>query len=134
MESFVKIIPIKKLPIIFEDINDFDSYMLEIDEINKKGLIKRLLDTTQHLKVPAFMAVKFSVSSNDVLHSFALLPIGMKIDAVTGRINDMTVFLAREGILIGQCSELCGAGHYGMPIVVEALLPFDYFSAIEEDF
>jgi len=43
-------------------------------------------------------------------------------------------FLAKEGILIGQCSELCGAGHYGMPIVVEALLPFDYFSAIEEDF
>ena len=46
----------------------------------------------------------------------------------------MTVFLGREGILVGQCSELCGAGHYGMPVVLESLLPFDFCSSIEDDF
>jgi len=105
----------------YEICHAYDSYMLELEKSVNKGLVKRLLDTTQHIKSPALNSVKFSVTSNDVLHSFSLNSIGIKIDAVTGRVNDMTVFLPKEGIIGGQCSELCGSGHYGMPVVLESL-------------
>jgi heme/copper-type cytochrome/quinol oxidase subunit 2 len=65
------------------------------------------------------------------LHSFSLPAIGIKVDAVTGRLNVVTFFLAKDGILLGQCSELCGSGHYGMPIVVETMEPFDFRSYLE---
>jgi heme/copper-type cytochrome/quinol oxidase subunit 2 len=113
--------------------NEFDSYMLELDD-SAGGFIKRLLDTTQHLKVPARLSLRFLISSNDVLHSFALLAVGMKVDAVPGRLNAMTIFLLKEGLLRGQCSELCGAGHYGMPIVLESLREDRFEAAMCEDF
>jgi len=91
---------------------------------------KRLLDTDRHLVVPCFTSLRFLVSSVDVLHSFSLPAIGIKVDAVTGRLNAVTFFLARDGILLGQCSELCGAGHYGMPIVLEAMDPVDFYDYV----
>jgi len=120
--------------IFFDGSSNFDSYMVDINEVAEKGRVKRLLDTTQHIKAPALAAVKFSVTANDVLHSFALPAISAKVDAVPGRINDLTVFLAKEGLLRGQCSELCGAGHYGMPLVFEILNSFDFYTSLEEDF
>lgn len=46
----------------------------------------------------------------------------------------MTIFIIRQGLFFGQCSELCGSGHLGMPIVAEALLPFDFFSYYEDNY
>lgn len=80
------------------------------------------------------MVVRFVISSNDVLHSFALLSLGVKVDAVTGRINELVVFLGKEGLLYGQCSELCGAGHYGMPIVLESLSDVVFENSLLGDF
>lgn len=134
MDYFYKVINFKHAYIFFDTYNEFDSYMLELDDNSKKGIFKRLLDTTQHVKAPAIMVVRFVISSNDVLHSFALLSLGVKVDAVTGRINELVVFLGKEGLLYGQCSELCGAGHYGMPIVLESLSDVVFENSLLGDF
>nr|YP_009092180.1 cytochrome c oxidase subunit 2 [Dicrocoelium dendriticum]AHG06505.1 cytochrome c oxidase subunit 2 [Dicrocoelium dendriticum] len=61
----------------------------------------------------------FVVTSSDVIHSFVLPAFNMKVDAVPGRINQLSFFSNRVGAFVGYCSELCGAGHAYMPIVVE---------------
>lgn len=63
-------------------------------------------------------AVKFMITSADVLHSFALPELGIKIDAIPGRISQTVNFIRHIGTFYGQCSELCGAAHAFMPIVV----------------
>jgi cytochrome c oxidase subunit 2 len=63
---------------------------------------KRLLDTDRHLITPSFSALRFIVSAVDVLHAFSLPAAGIKIDAVTGRLNFVTIFLAKDGILLGH--------------------------------
>lgn len=134
MEIFYKFIRFETIFWDYDFDNDYDAYMLEFDSNLPVGLFKRLLDTTQHIKAPAISIIRFLISSTDVLHSFALLSLGTKVDAVTGRLNELVVFLGREGLLFGQCSELCGAGHYGMPIVLESLLDIDFDAAMDNDF
>jgi len=56
----------------------------------------------------------------------------VKVDAVVGRLNEVTVYLLRSGIFYGACSELCGSGHFGMPVVVESL-NFFHFDGFNED-
>jgi len=78
-----------------KDMCEMDAYMVTLDEtidILNNSSFKRLLDTTRHLKIPAYSFVKFSITSNDVLHSFSVPSAGIKIDAVTGRLNDMVTF------------------------------------------
>ena len=93
---------------------------------------QRVLDTDSHLIVSSLRSTKFLVNALDVLHSFVILSTGIKVDAIVGRINEMSVFFLREGLFFGQCSELCGSGHFGMPIVVESLAPFDFFGYFED--
>jgi heme/copper-type cytochrome/quinol oxidase subunit 2 len=93
---------------------------------------QRVLDTDSHLIVSSLRSTKFLVNALDVLHSFVILSTGIKVDAIVGRINEMSVFFLREGLFFGQCSELCGSGHFGMPIVVESLEPFDFFGYFED--
>lgn len=73
------------------------------------------------LVLPVGVPLKALVTSGDVLHSWAVPEMALKIDAVPGRINDSISFIQRPGLFYGQCSELCGVGHAFMPIVVEAL-------------
>nr|QIX04646.1 cytochrome c oxidase subunit 2 [Brachydistomum sp. PakPr2] len=61
----------------------------------------------------------FAVTSSDVIHSFVLPSLNLKVDAVPGRINQINFLSDRVGVFVGYCSELCGAGHSYMPIVVE---------------
>jgi len=111
-------------------VNDvFDSYLLSEADLSKG--FRRLLDTDRHLVVPSLSPLRFLISSIDVLHSFSLPSIGIKIDAVTGRLNMVSFFLITDGILLGQCSELCGAGHATMPIVVESIEYDDYHAFLE---
>lgn len=65
--------------------------------------------------------MRFLVSSADVIHSFAVPALGLKVDGVPGRTNEVPVFIKRKGIFYGQCSELCGVNHGFMPIVVQAV-------------
>jgi len=63
----------------------------------------------------------FLITTSDVLHAFAVPTMGIKVDAVPGRVNTFFLNGSRVGIFYGQCSELCGFGHGFMPIVIEVV-------------
>lgn len=106
--------------------SNFDSFMIADNEL--LPFQQRVLETDVHLVLPCLRSTKLLINAADVLHSFVILSTGVKVDAIVGRINEMTIFILRSGLFFGQCSELCGSGHFGMPIVVEALNPFDFES------
>jgi len=83
------------------------------------------------LVLPTNVTTRFLVSSSDVLHAFAVPELGFKVDAVPGRLNQILLFISRPGIYYGQCSELCGANHAFMPIVIQAVTPTTYLSYVE---
>jgi cytochrome c oxidase subunit 2 len=94
----------------------FDSYMLQQNQIDI-GL-KRLLEVDNFLILPTQMEIRLLVTSRDVLHSFALPSLSIKIDAVPGRLNHNPLFVNLPGFYFGQCSELCGPNHGFMPITI----------------
>lgn len=107
--------------VVFSDTNylefelvNFDSYLVPEDELNPNGL--RLLEVDNPLVIPANSYIRFLVTSADVLHSWAIPSLGIKVDAVPGRLNQMFTFIKRPGDFYGQCSEICGVNHGFMPI------------------
>jgi heme/copper-type cytochrome/quinol oxidase subunit 2 len=80
--------------------------------------------------VPINTHVRIIISAADVLHSWAVPSLGVKCDAIPGRLNQTSLFIKREGIYYGQCSEICGINHGFMPIVVEAVPLKNYISWI----
>ncbi len=80
-----------------------------------------LLATTEPLVVPVNTNVRILVTSNDVIHSFAMPAFGIKEDAIQGRVNDAWFNVERPGTYYGQCSELCGINHAYMPIEIRAV-------------
>jgi heme/copper-type cytochrome/quinol oxidase subunit 2 len=93
----------------------FDSYFLKEDEvIENNGL--RLLEVTSPLILPTSSLLNFYITSTDVLHSWALPSLGIKTDAIPGRLSLITTFVKNSGVFFGQCSEICGVGHGFMPI------------------
>jgi cytochrome c oxidase subunit 2 len=72
------------------------------------------------------------VTAADVLHSWAVPSLGVKMDACTGRLNQSSLFILREGVFFGQCSEICGVGHGNMPIAVEAVSADRYITWLVE--
>jgi heme/copper-type cytochrome/quinol oxidase subunit 2 len=103
---------------------DFDSYMVPESDLNLGD--HRLLEVTEHVVLPINTYVRILVSSADVLHSFAVPSLGLKVDAVPGRLNQLSVYIKRQGVFYGQCSELCGVSHGMMPITVRAVNLEDY--------
>lgn len=81
----------------------------------------RSIETSNHLAVPIKTPIRIVVSSKDVLHSWTIPSLGVKADATPGRINQIILIVNRPGLLIGQCSEICGAGHRFIPISIEAV-------------
>ena len=86
----------------------------------------RLLDVDNVVKAPVQAEVRLLVTGGDVLHSFAVPSLGIKVDAVPGRLNQGGFMPKREGVYYGQCSEICGANHSFMPIEVEVVSLEDY--------
>lgn len=97
----------------------FDSNMIPEKEI-KPGQL-RLLEVDNRLVVPVGVDVRVLVTGADVIHSFAVPALGVKKDAMPGRLNETWFNVTREGVYYGQCSEICGTGHGYMPIAVEAV-------------
>lgn len=93
--------------------------MVSTLDLNKGDL--RLLEVDNRLIVPIHTHVRVLVTGADVLHSFAVPSLAIKIDAVPGRLNQASFFIKRPCVLYGQCSEICGANHSFMPIVLEAV-------------
>ncbi|MFC3053471.1 cytochrome c oxidase subunit II [Kordiimonas pumila] len=86
----------------------------------------RLLDTDVRLVVPVKTKVKVLLTASDVIHSWALPSVGVKLDAVPGRLNETWFEIDEVGTYYGQCSELCGKDHAFMPIAVEAVSQEDF--------
>ena len=107
----------------------FDSYMIPEDELEVGQL--RLLEVDNPVVLPKNVHVRVIVTAADVLHSWAVPSLGVKIDAVPGRLNQTSLFAKREGTFYGQCSEICGVNHGFMPIVIEVVSLNDYISWIE---
>lgn len=97
----------------------YESHMILEDELKPGEL--RLLEVDYWLILPINVEIRVLVSSADVIHSFAVPSLGIKVDGVPGRTNEVPLFIKRKGIFYGQCSELCGVNHGFMPIVVQAM-------------
>ena len=106
----------------YPDNGDFEiiSNMLPEEEAKARGEPFQLA-ADNRMVIPVGKPVKVLVTAADVIHAFAIPSAWFKIDAVPGRINEMTLQIDREGVYYGQCSELCGARHGFMPITVEVL-------------
>lgn len=106
-----------------KDIN-FDSYMLLEEDLPAGAL--RLLEVDNRLVLPVRTNVRLIITAADVLHSWAVPALGVKMDAAPGRLNQVSLYLNRAGTFYGQCSELCGINHSFMPIVVDAVTVDQY--------
>nr|WNH36849.1 cytochrome c oxidase subunit II [Gonostoma atlanticum] len=104
----------------------FDSYMVPTQDLTPGQF--RLLETDHRMVIPAEAPIRILVSAEDVLHSWALPSLGVKMDAVPGRLNQTAFITSRSGTFYGQCSEICGANHSFMPVVVEAI-PLKHFES-----
>nr|YP_009493656.1 cytochrome c oxidase subunit 2 [Codonopsis lanceolata]AWN57601.1 cytochrome c oxidase subunit 2 [Codonopsis lanceolata] len=111
-----------------EESLTFDSYMIPEDDLELGQL--RLLEVDNRVVVPANCHLRLIVTSADVPHSWAVPSLGVKCDAVPGRLNQVSISVLREGVYYGQCSEICGTNHAFMPIVVEAVSMKDYASRV----
>lgn len=99
----------------------FDSYITPVEDSSI-----RLLEVDNRLTLPTNFPLRFLISSADVIHSWTIPSFGVKFDAVPGRINQFCLTPKRSGIFFGQCSEICGANHSFIPIVIESI-PFKKF-------
>jgi cytochrome c oxidase subunit 2 len=109
---------------------NFDSYMIPEDELELGEL--RLLEVDNRIVLPSNTHIRILVTAADVLHSWAIPSLGVKIDACIGRLNQTSLFLLREGVFFGQCSEICGVGHGNMPIVIESVSLDKYITWLAE--
>ncbi len=104
----------------------FDSYLLADSDLPFGSF--RLLEVDQRLRLPSHVYIRVLITSTDVLHSWAIPSCAVKMDACPGRLNQVSLNMYRFGVFYGQCSELCGANHGFMPIVIEGVYVKDYFS------
>lgn len=102
----------------------FDSYMIEDKDLKENQ--PRLLAVDNEIVVPVNKVVKVLITANDVLHAWAVPSLGVKRDAVPGRINETWFKAEKVGTYYGQCSELCGIKHAFMPITVRVVSEEDY--------
>jgi cytochrome c oxidase subunit 2 len=97
---------------------EFDSYMIPEEMLQPGDL--RLLEVDNALHLPVGVPIRLLITSSDVIHSWAVPSLGVKVDAVPGRLNEVYLYIIRKGEFYGQCSELCGVNHGFMPIKVIA--------------
>nr|WAX39274.1 cytochrome c oxidase subunit II [Bundoksia longissima] len=98
---------------------EFDSYMIPQNEMNMNMF--RLLDVDNRASLPMNTFIRIIVTAADVLHSWTIPSLGVKADATPGRLNQISFLINRPGVMYGQCSEICGANHSFMPIVIESI-------------
>nr|ARH10722.1 cytochrome c oxidase subunit II [Laingia psammae]ASU53175.1 cytochrome oxidase subunit II [Laingia psammae] len=96
---------------------EFESYM--INDFKKENF--RLIEVDNKTILPFKFNIRLLISSDDVIHSWTIPSLGIKIDAIPGRMNQINLFMNRPGIYFGQCSEICGINHSFMPIQIESI-------------
>ena len=106
---------------------EVDSYMVGSEDLSQSGL-PRLLEVDNRLVLPFKTDIRVITHSTDVIHAWSVPALGLKMDAVPGRLNQMFVNITRAGVFYGQCREICGANHRFMPIVVESVPRATFYS------
>jgi cytochrome c oxidase subunit 2 len=101
-----------------EDLT-FSSYMIPDEDIEPGQ--RRLLEVDNRIVLPVDTNIRIIITAGDVLHSWAMPALGIKKDAIPGRLNETWARIDREGVYYGQCSEICGTNHGYMPIAIEAV-------------
>lgn len=109
-----------------------DSYIVADSSVTELGLYHNL-DVDNRLILPVYSAILFLVSSADVLHSWTVPSLGIKVDSIPGRLNYLTTLVQRSGVYYGQCREICGSNHSFMPICVE-FIPIECFISFMSSF
>ena len=97
----------------------FDSYILPTSELNTGEY--RLLEVDNRIVVPIQLEVRLLITAADVIHAWTVPSLGVKVDAVPGRLNQLGFTASRPGVFYGQCSEICGANHSFIPIAIEVV-------------
>ena len=108
----------------------FESYMIQESDLDIGQF--RLLEVDNRVVVPTLTHVRVLITASDVLHSWAIPSLGIKLDACPGRLNQTSMFIKREGVFYGQCSEICGVNHAFMPIVIESVNIENYINWLQE--
>jgi cytochrome c oxidase subunit 2 len=98
---------------------EFDSYIIPTSELTPGEF--RLLEVDNRMVVPIQLEIRLLITAADVIHSWTVPTLGIKIDAIPGRLNQLRFTVRRPGVFYGQCSEICGANHAFIPIAVEAV-------------
>jgi len=114
----------------FLDI-EFDSYIIPVNEIDSKGV--RLIDVDNRTVLPINTQIRNLITAADVLHSWTVPRLGVKADAVPGRLNQVRFYINQPGLFFGQCSEICGANHRFMPITIESTIPNSFINWIKRN-
>nr|AFA56283.1 cytochrome c oxidase subunit II [Dascillus cervinus] len=107
---------------------EFDSYMVPSSSMEPFNF--RLLDVDNRIVLPYNSQIRIMITAADVIHSWTIPSLGVKVDATPGRLNQTSFFMNRAGLLFGQCSEICGANHSFMPIVIESISPSSFINWI----
>lgn len=102
----------------------FDALLVPEEDLEDKS--RRLMETDNPVVLPVGKKVRLLLTADDVLHSWGVPALGIKLDTVPGRLNETWVEIEREGIYYGFCSELCGVNHSYMPIMIEAVSEADF--------
>jgi heme/copper-type cytochrome/quinol oxidase subunit 2 len=105
----------------------FDSVMVPEVDLNQTNNGLRLLEVDNRLLLPIEKQIRLFITSTDVLHSWAVPSLGVKMDACPGRLNQVALWINRRGTYYGQCSEICGINHSFMPIIVQATDETQFF-------
>jgi len=98
---------------------EFDSYIIRTNELNDYNF--RLLEVDNRVILPINSQVRIIVTAADVIHSWTVPSLGVKIDGTPGRLNQSNFYINRPGLYFGQCSEICGANHRFIPIIIERI-------------
>nr|AGN71053.1 cytochrome c oxidase subunit II [Callulina kreffti] len=107
----------------------FDSYMTPTNQLPPGHF--RLLEVDNRMTMPFAMMTRMIITAEDVLHSWALPSVGVKVDAIPGRLSQTSFTISSPGLYYGQCSEICGANHSFMPIVAETLPIQDFLKWVD---
>nr|YP_010403024.1 cytochrome c oxidase subunit II [Sirsoe methanicola]UQV94832.1 cytochrome c oxidase subunit II [Sirsoe methanicola] len=103
----------------FQHEVQFDSYMTPTEDLLPGQF--RLLEVDNRVVLPVNLEIRILTTAADVIHSWAVPALGIKLDAIPGRLNQVGVTITRPGVYYGQCSEICGSNHSFMPIAIEAV-------------
>lgn len=98
---------------------DFDSYIVPAVDLQDNAF--RILEVDNRVAIPYLTQTRILVTAADVIHSWTIPTLGVKADAVPGRLNQLRFIRNRPGVFYGQCSEICGANHRFIPIVLELI-------------